>query len=156
MASSSHSARPRVLAISSGGGHWIQLQRLLPAFEGLDLAVATVHPPREDHASLTRFYKIPEATRWNRLGLLRLAAQVLYILLRERPQFVVSTGAACGYLALRMAKWLGARCIWVDSIANADELSLSGSRIGPSADLWLTQWEHLARDTGPEYHGSVL
>jgi len=35
-------------------------------------------------------------------------------------------------------------------------LSLSGRRVGPWADLWLTQWEHLARPEGPEYRGSVL
>jgi len=26
--------RPKVLGISSGGGHWVQLLRLRPAFEG--------------------------------------------------------------------------------------------------------------------------
>ena len=78
------------------------------------------------------------------------------MLLRERPDVVVSTGAAPGFLALRLGKLLRARTIWVDSIANAEELSLSGRRIGPHADLWLTQWEPLARPEGPLYRGAVL
>ncbi len=33
---------PKVLAISSGGGHWVQLLRLRPAFAGCDVTYATV------------------------------------------------------------------------------------------------------------------
>ncbi len=33
----------RVLAIASGGGHWVQLLRLQPAFAGLDVAYCSVH-----------------------------------------------------------------------------------------------------------------
>ena len=42
------------------------------------------------------------------------------------------------------------------TIANIDELSLSGQQAGPHAALWLTQWKHLARPDGPHYGGSVL
>ena len=42
------------------------------------------------------------------------------------------------------------------SIANAEELSLSGAKAGSCADLWLTQWPHLAREGGPRYLGNVL
>jgi hypothetical protein len=69
---------------------------------------------------------------------------------------VISTGAAPGYFALRFGKRLGARTIWLDSIANVDELSLSGQRAGKYAGLWLTQWQHLATPAGPHFAGAVL
>ncbi|CAB5122971.1 hypothetical protein D3OALGA1CA_2697 [Olavius algarvensis associated proteobacterium Delta 3] len=75
---------------------------------------------------------------------------------KERPDIVVSTGALPGYLGIRLASALGKRTIWVDSIANVEELSMSGQRIGAYADLWLTQWPHLAKENGPEYAGQVL
>jgi len=34
----------KVLAISSGGGHWVQLLRLRPAFEGCAVTYACVRP----------------------------------------------------------------------------------------------------------------
>jgi hypothetical protein len=34
---------PRILAVSSGGGHWVQLLRLRPALRGADLAFVTVN-----------------------------------------------------------------------------------------------------------------
>jgi len=51
---------------------------------------------------------------------------------------------------------MGARTVWLDSAANVERLSMSGEKIGPHADLWLTQWAHLARKGGPRHCGSVL
>jgi UDP-N-acetylglucosamine:LPS N-acetylglucosamine transferase len=82
--------------------------------------------------------------------------KLAYILLREKPDVVISTGALPGYFSLRLAKWLGIKTIWIDSIANVEELSLSGQSIGKHADLWLTQWPQLARPGGPMYRGTVL
>ncbi len=73
-----------------------------------------------------------------------------------RPDIVVSTGAAPGYFALRFGKILGARTIWVDSLANVDTLSRAGQMAGKFADLWLTQWPDLASTEGPEYAGQVI
>ena len=147
----------RIVAVASGGGHWVQLRRLQAAFAGHDVAFATVQDEyRRDVPAGSRFYLIRDATRWDRLGLLVLACQLLVIMLRERPHVVISTGAAPGYLALRLGKLLGARIAWIDSLANVEEVSLSGRMIGPRGDLWLTQWQHLARDEGPQYKGSVF
>lgn len=146
----------KVLAISSPGGHFVQLTRLLSAFEGSDLVVASTHGDYASQVPAARFALIPDASMSSKLGLIRLAWSVLRLLRRERPDIILSTGAAPGYFALRMGKWFGARTIWVDSIANVEELSLSGRQVGRFADLWLTQWEHLATDGGPQFSGSVL
>ena len=134
----------------------MQLLRLRPAFQGQEVVFVTVNQAYRSDVSADRFYRINDATRWSKLGLLRMAGRILWILLRERPDVVISTGAAPGYFALRIGKWLGARTIWLDSLANVDELSLSGRRVQRYADLWLTQWPHLARPGGPHFIGGVL
>lgn len=146
----------RVLAVASGGGHWIELLRILPAFEGCELAFVTVHEAYRHDVPGHRFYRVNDATAWNRFGLVWQAACILGILVFERPDFVVSTGAAPGYFAVRLGKLLRARTIWVDSIANVEHLSRSGEKVGRFADVWLTQWPHLAREEGPHYSGAVL
>jgi hypothetical protein len=78
------------------------------------------------------------------------------VFFRERPDVVISTGAAPGYIAIRLGRLLGARTMWIDSIANVEEMSLSGSKALRCAGLCLTQWEHLARPDGPHYKGAVL
>ena len=70
--------------------------------------------------------------------------------------WVVSTGAAPGYVAIAIGRRFGARTLWLDSIANVEQLSLSGERAIRHADLVLTQWPHLAREGQVEYRGSVL
>ena len=60
--------RPKVLAISSGGGHWVQLLRLRPAFEGCDVVYATVKEGyRADLDPDADFRVIPDANRWNKI-----------------------------------------------------------------------------------------
>jgi glycosyltransferase involved in cell wall biosynthesis len=147
----------RIAAVASGGGHWIQLLRLAPALSGCDVVFVSVSAElAADVPGGARFYVVRDATRWNRFGLLVLALQLLKVLWRERPDVILTTGAAPGYLAIRIGRWLGARTVWLDSIANVESMSLSGRRIGRYADLWLTQWEHLSGPTGPQYLGSVF
>ncbi len=155
--------RPRVLAVASGGGHWVQLLRLRPAFEGADVTFVTVSEQcradvAEDLANGAQFRTVNDATRWNKFGLVKLAWNLFRIIRAARPDVVITTGAAPGFFALRIAKFLGAKTAWIDSIANVEEVSLSGRRVGPKADLWLTQWPHLAaaNGAGPNYRGAVL
>lgn len=150
------SSRPKVLAVSSGGGHWIQLLRLRPAFENCEVTYATVRMGYSYDLGGVDFRLIRDANRCQKLDLIRSALGIIRLLIRLRPDVVVTTGAAPGYFATRCGKWLGARVIWVDSVANADELSMSGQKAGSFADLWLTQWPHLAHAGGPQFMGSVL
>jgi UDP-N-acetylglucosamine:LPS N-acetylglucosamine transferase len=146
----------RVLAVASGGGHWVQLQRLRPALETHDVAFVTTHAGYESEAAPHRMHVVNDASRNRKLGLILLAARMLFILLRERPHVVITTGAAPGYLALRLGRLMGCRTIWIDSIANADRMSMAGQLVRPYADLWLTQWPHLAAPDGPQFMGAVL
>ena len=153
----SESARAvKVLALSSGGGHWVQLLRLRPAFAGCDISFATVNQHYRGDLDAGRFFVIPDGNRSQRLRLLWCGVHIALLLLRLRPDVVVSTGAAPGFFAVRLGRLFGARTVWVDSVANADELSMSGQMAGRYADLWLTQWQHLARPDGPLFRGSVL
>jgi len=134
----------------------VQLNRLRPAFEGCDLVFATVKESYRSQVGGARFAVIPDANRWSKVRLASCAFGIFRLVLRERPDVVVSTGAAPGYFAIRAARLLGKKTVWIDSIANAAELSLSGQKAGRHADLWLTQWEHLAKPDGPRFQGNVL
>lgn len=161
----------KVLAVASGGGHWVQLMRLVPAWLECDVAYATTEAEylgvvEAIHAELgarntPRFYLIVAANRWQKARVVRQFLQLLWIVARERPDAVVTTGAAPGVLALSVGRLVGARTVWIDSVANADEMSLAGRGARHSADVWLTQWPHVAQSTrlggrAPEYWGSVL
>jgi UDP-N-acetylglucosamine:LPS N-acetylglucosamine transferase len=102
------------------------------------------------------FHVIPNANFSQKLSLVRAAFFAFILVIKTKPDVVVSTGAAPGYIVASIAKLRGARIVWLDSIANADEMSMSGRNAGIFSDLWLTQWPHLARRKGPHYIGSIL
>ena len=146
----------KILLISSSGGHWVQMNRLLPALQQHDLYFACTDKTYHQHVADKHFFHVVEASQTDKFKLILQAITVFYVLVRLRPQVIVTTGAAPGFFALFFGKKMGAKTIWMDSIANVNELSLAGRKAAKYADLYLTQWPDLARDTGPHYCGAVI
>jgi UDP-N-acetylglucosamine:LPS N-acetylglucosamine transferase len=104
-----------------------------------------------------RYYAVANVTRKNRLGFAVIVRQLWRVLRAERPEVVVTTGAAPGLVALVLAKLVcRSRTVWIDTVANSEKMTLSGRLARPVADAWLVQWPHLARPGGPDYWGAVL
>jgi UDP-N-acetylglucosamine:LPS N-acetylglucosamine transferase len=147
----------KILAIASGGGHWVQLRRLMPAFDELDVVFASAYADYAADVAPHRFYNFRDANRLLKRNILLLFFQITYILLKERPRIVVTTGALPGLLASILAKsLLRSKVIWIDSIANCEKMSTSGANARRFSDIYLTQWPHLAGEAKAEYWGAVL
>jgi UDP-N-acetylglucosamine:LPS N-acetylglucosamine transferase len=159
----------RALAVASAGGHLMELRRIRHVFDGMDVIwlttdIAFAKDIAADAAAAGApepvVRAVPEASLWNKRHLLHQMIAVGVALFRLRPDVVVTTGAAPGYFAVLFGRMLGARTIFIDSIANAEELSKSGRWAGRHADLLLTQWPHLVDSLGPGrgpiYIGAVL
>jgi hypothetical protein len=148
--------RPKILAVSSGGGHWIQLLRLRPALADCRVTYVTVDATCRDDVNPDRFYSIPDANRGTKFRLMLLTLRLLWLYIVIRPECVVSTGAAPGYIAVRIGKIFRTRTLFIDSIANAEQLSLSAHLALKHADLTLTQWKHLSEERGASFRGALL
>ncbi|MEO9573508.1 MAG: UDP-N-acetylglucosamine--LPS N-acetylglucosamine transferase [Tateyamaria sp.] len=149
-------SRPIVLAVSSGGGHWVQMRRIAPAFSGADVHFATTDATAVEHVGASQLHVYPDANKKTPLRLLYCVFRLALIVFWLRPDVVVSTGAAGGFLAIRMARLIGARTMFIDSIANARELSISARLSIGVADRVLSQWPGVAALTGAEYRGAVI
>jgi UDP-N-acetylglucosamine:LPS N-acetylglucosamine transferase len=101
-------------------------------------------------------FVVADANRDVPLKLVWCALQVLGRVVRMRPDVIISTGAAPGLFAILFGRLVGARTIWIDSIANAERLSLSGQIACKVAHVTLTQWPHLEGPEGPRYEGAIL
>ena len=81
----------------------------------------------------------------------------IHAVFKERPDVLISTGAAAGCMACYLGKILGAKVIWVDSIANVKHLSLSGRMVRYIADMFLVQWPELVNQyKNVEYAGTLI
>ena len=151
-----HIENKKVLAIASAGGHWIQLLRLRPAFEKFDVVYASTSKGNFSEVEGFDFYWIQDATRKTFWNFFTMIFQIFRMLLKIKPQVIVTTGSAPGMMTLAIGKILRIKTVWIDSIANVEKLSTSGSIAKKFADLHLTQWKDLATDGKTKFAGSVL
>ena len=145
----------RVLAVASGGGHWVQLLRLRPAFDGCDLSFATVHAASASEVPGADFHVFRDASRKDWWRFFGAAYDMARIVLTVRPNVVVTTGAMPPLAALLFGRLSGAKTLWIDSVANSEELSGSGRLASSLAHRAVTQWPDLATARIPCW-GSVL
>ncbi len=145
----------KILAVASGGGHWVQLLRLRPAFDGSIVSYISTNAAYAKDVD-TPLHVVTDANIWNKLALMKMFVEVAWVVIKVRPEVVVTTGAAPGFAAVFFGRLLGAKTVWIDSIANSEELSNSGKKVHRWASAWVTQWSHLSKVDGPSYWGSVL
>lgn len=147
----------KILAVASGGGHWIQLNRLRPAFEGAEIVFVTTDAHLADMVHGARCITLLDVTRKDTYKILFASLQATWIVLSERPSVIVTTGAMPGLLLLVLGKCLcNAKTIWIDSIANTKKLSGSGRLVKRFADVRVSQWETVAKEEKIEYWGKVI
>jgi len=146
----------KVLAVASAGGHWSQLLLLSESFKQCDIQYVSTNINRGAIQTHEGLITVVDADLSTKLKLIPLAVQMIVILLRHRPDIVISTGAAPGFFAIIMGKLIGSKTIWVDSMANYSELSVSGRYASKFCDICITQWPHLADSKNVLYVGSLI
>lgn len=150
--------KPKICLAASAGGHLVQLLRLQKSWDGFDVFyVSTVDVVKDKLSGSGRVYIVGECNRQHPFKVVQVFWRCLKVILTERPDVVISTGAAPGFLMCMTGRLFGARILWIDSIANVKRLSMSGRMIRPFCSLFLTQWEQLKNPIKKiEYAGSVI
>jgi UDP-N-acetylglucosamine:LPS N-acetylglucosamine transferase len=146
----------KILAVASEGGHWEELMLLRPSLEIFDLSFATTDAGLATRNGLNHVYMIADSNRDQPFKALSSLFGAFRIIRRVRPDFVITTGALPGLFCIIAGRMMGAKTIWIDSIANSDKPSMSGYWAKWFSNLWLTQWEHLADKPGFEFSGALL
>ena len=135
----------KILAISSIGGHWIQLLRIVrPLEKEFTVEYMCTHDKCATMVEGRMFYKIEDFSRWNAYKVLPALLQDIKLIKKIKPTVVITTGAAPGLICILAAKLCGIKTIWIDSIANEKQLSASGRIAKKIADRVYTQWSDLA------------
>jgi UDP-N-acetylglucosamine:LPS N-acetylglucosamine transferase len=102
-------------------------------------------------------YVIGECNRNNPIKAMGVLFRSLRVVLKERPDVIITTGSLPLAMVCIFAKLFGARIVWIDSIANIERMSVSGRMVRRFADLCLTQWPELAgRYSNVEYAGAII
>lgn len=148
----------KICLAASGGGHLNELLKLADSWRGYDtFCVTTVDVVRERLQKYGNVYVIGECNREHLFRVILVLVRCIKVILRERPDVVISTGAAAGCIVCFLSKILGAKIVWFDSITNVERISLSGRMVRYIADLFLVQWKEIAEQySNVEYLGTVI
>ncbi|MEO5979827.1 MAG: oligosaccharide biosynthesis protein Alg14 [Chryseolinea sp.] len=145
----------KVLAIASAGGHWVQLLRLIPAFEEQSIIFVSTNKNFSESVAGHEFYCVPDGNRWNKVKLMYTGLCVALVIFKVWPTTIITTGAAPGLMGIIVGRLIGAKTIWIDSIANVERMSMSGRIALWVAHKCYTQWPHLANNK-VIFNGNVL
>lgn len=100
---------------------------------------------------------IGEADRFHPFRAAMVVLRSLRFAFRERPDVVVTTGSMPLMILCAFCKLLGAKIVWVDSVANVEGMSMSGRMARRFADLVIVQWPDLPqRYPGTVYAGAIV
>lgn len=147
----------RICFVASAGGHTSQLLKLADSFPEHNIfCVTTANLVRKKLEKYGAVYVIGDCNRKHPFKALLILTRCIWIVLKERPDVVVSTGAAPGCILCLTGKLLGAKVVWIDSIANVERLSLSGQIVRLFADLFLAQWSKPAERYSNVYYVGEL
>jgi len=149
----------KIAFVSSSGGHLVQLSRLHRDIKSSNSILVTSSLPPQVPLSMrsVEYRNLPEANQKTPFRVLLLILKCCYLVMRDRPEVVISTGAAPGAIYIIVARILmRSDCVWVDSLANVKKMSLSGRLVKRFCKLWISQWEEVANANGAVYLGKVF
>lgn len=141
----------------SAGGHLSEIQQIEKYYKKHDYFFITFK--RFDSAELAKknqVYFVADPKR-NPLDLIHNFIQSFFILIKEKPDAVISTGAGIALPALFIAKLMGKKTVFIESFCRINSASFSGKIAYVFAGLFLVQWkENLKFFPKAEFKGAVF
>lgn len=150
-------AKPKLLLVSSPGGHIQDLLSLEPVWRDFERSWVTTPAIDVDQVLRGEEYDLGHGpTNRNVIKLMRNFGVAWKVLRQRDPDVIVSTGAAIAIPFFVLGKLSRRRLVYVECLARVDSLSASGRAVYWLADSFFVQWPKLARYKRARYEGSVL
>ena len=128
----------------SSGGHLTHLYMLKPFWKNKDRFWVTFD--KEDAASMLegeRRYSCYYPTNRNILNLIRNTSVAWKVLRKEKPDMIISSGAAVAVPFFVLGKLFGAKLIYIEVFDRIDKPTLTGKLVYPFTDRFIVQWEEM-------------
>jgi polysaccharide biosynthesis protein cpsF len=136
----------KVCLVGSSGGHLTHLYMLKPFLENKDRFWVTFD--KEDARSLLKGEKVYSCyypTNRNVKNLLKNTAVAWKVLRKERPDLIISSGAAVAVPFFYLGKLLGAKLIYIEVFDRIDKPTMTGKMVYPVTDQFVVEWEEMKK-----------
>ena len=134
----------KIALVGSSGGHLTHLFLLKKFWEKEDRIWVTFD--KEDSRSILKNEKRYNAhfpTNRNLKNLILNTFLAIKVLFLEKPDVIISSGAAVAVPFFYLGKLFGAKTIYIEDFDRIDKPTLTGKLVYPVTDRFIIQWEEL-------------
>lgn len=146
----------KIALICSHGGHLTEILYLLDAFKGHEIFFITYENFRTENLNYKKYLLDNIGTSPVKMS--KAFLNMFKILLKEKPDTIISTGSEIAIPAFIIAKFLRIRTIFIESWCRVKTKSMTGKIVYPISDLFLVQWPELLEIYGKKakYKGAII
>lgn len=146
----------KICMVSSSGGHWEQLKKLQPLidkYEGFYVTEKT-----QFDASPAKYLMIQTdlKDRWMIPKMIVNGAKAIYIWIKERPDYIITTGTMVAYPFYLMSWLLRKKFIFIETFGRANMPTVAGKLMEKHSNLFIVQWESQMKYYKKAIYGGCL
>ena len=149
----------KVCFAASSGGHYEQILMLKPMMEKYDSIVVTEKTRYNTSVAGQKMYYLHQVNRKEKLFPLWLilnSFQALKIVIKERPDVIITVGVLAMIPLCLLVKLTGGKLIFIESFAKVNSPTETGKLLYRFADRFYVQWETM-KEIYPDaiYEGGI-
>ena len=151
-----YNRKPRLLLVSSSGGHWEQLQKLKPLIDKYEGCMVTEKTKFE--ASLAK-YLMKQTDLKDKLMPIKMIYNTIYsifIWIKEKPDFIITTGTMVAYPFYLLSILFNKKFIFIETFGRANMPTVAGKKMEKHTDLFIVQWETQKKHYKKAIYGGCL
>lgn len=134
----------KICLVGSSGGHLAHLYMLKSFWQDKERFWVTFD--KEDARSVLtgeRVYPCHYPTNRNLKNLIRNTVVAINVLRKEKPDLLISSGAAVAVPFFYIAKLMGKKLIYIEVFDRIDKPTMTGKLVYPIVDKFIVQWEEM-------------
>ena len=136
----------KVCLVSSSGGHLTHMYMLKPFWQDKERFWVTFD--KEDARSLLKgetMYPCYYPSNRSIKALIINTCRAFKVIRKERPDLIISSGAACAVPFFYVGKLFGAKLIYIEVFDRIDSSTLTGKLVYPITDRFIVEWEEMKK-----------
>ncbi len=136
----------KVCLVGSSGGHLTHLYMLKPFWENKERFWVTFD--KQDAQSILKgekMYPCHYPTNRNFKNLVKNTILAWKVLKKERPDLIISSGAAVAVPFFYLGKLFGAKLVYIEVFDRIDKPTMSGKLVYPITDEFIVEWEEMKK-----------
>lgn len=140
----------------SSGGHWEQLKKLQPLVDKYDGFYVTEKTRFDASPAKYLMWQTDLKDRWMIPKMIVNGIKAIYIWIKERPDYIITTGTMVAYPFYLMSWIFRKKFIFIETFGRANMPTVAGKMMEKHSNLFIVQWESQVKYYKKAIYGGCL